>query len=161
MNRHLAWFLQGSIVLLGLGALTLLLWEPHLEGRNAHATFGQIYFHDPFLAFVYVGSVPFFLGLYLAFKLIGDLRGIGVPTQATVGNLHNIRSCAVTDIGFVLAGMFFIHMHGDPDERPAGFFMGLLIALPAGATAMIATWLAGKIQSILASSAVSQSPRSV
>ena len=26
------------IVLIGIGALALLLWEPHVEGRNAHAT---------------------------------------------------------------------------------------------------------------------------
>ena len=30
-------FLQIVIVLIGIGALALMLWEPHIEGRNAHA----------------------------------------------------------------------------------------------------------------------------
>ncbi|MEK9195703.1 MAG: hypothetical protein AAB975_04955, partial [Patescibacteria group bacterium] len=29
--------LQILIALIGIGTLVLLLWEPHIEGRNAHA----------------------------------------------------------------------------------------------------------------------------
>jgi hypothetical protein len=36
-------FLQAVIVLIGIGALALMLWEPHIEGRNAHATLFEIY----------------------------------------------------------------------------------------------------------------------
>jgi hypothetical protein len=59
MKRSSALFLQAAIVLIGIGALAFLLWEPHIEGRNAHATTFEIYFKDPFLAYVYVGSIPF------------------------------------------------------------------------------------------------------
>ena len=38
MKRSSTIFLQVVIVLIGIGALALLLWEPHIEGRNAHAT---------------------------------------------------------------------------------------------------------------------------
>src|SRR5689334_2790172 len=57
-------FLRGVLVLIGLGAFGLLLWEPHLEGRNAGATLYRIYFQDPFLAYAYVAAIPFFVGLY-------------------------------------------------------------------------------------------------
>lgn len=43
-------FLQAVVVLIGIGALAFLLWEPHLKGRNANATTFEIYFNDPFLA---------------------------------------------------------------------------------------------------------------
>jgi hypothetical protein len=52
-------------VLVGLGVLALLLLEPQVEGANATATFVEIYFRDPFVLFVYVGSIPFFLALFL------------------------------------------------------------------------------------------------
>jgi hypothetical protein len=52
-------FLQVVIVLIGIGVLAFMLWEPHVEGRNAHATVFEIYFHDPFLAYAYIGSIPF------------------------------------------------------------------------------------------------------
>ena len=38
MKRISTIFLQGVIMLIGIGALAIMLWEPHVEGRNAHAT---------------------------------------------------------------------------------------------------------------------------
>ncbi len=77
MNRNLALVLQAGVVLIGLAVFVFLLGEPHLEGRNAHATLFAIYFHDPFLAYVYVGSVPGFVALYRAFGLLSQARGSG------------------------------------------------------------------------------------
>jgi len=37
-------------VLIGVGVLAGLLWEPQIEGRNVNATQFEIYFKDPFLA---------------------------------------------------------------------------------------------------------------
>src|SRR5688500_20329634 len=70
LRRGSTAFLQTVVVLIGVGALALLLWEPHLEGRNAKATPFEIYFKDPFLAYAYVGSIPFFVALYQAFKVL-------------------------------------------------------------------------------------------
>ncbi len=71
MKRSSTIFLQVVIVLIAIGALALMLLEPHLEGRNAHATIFQIYVNDPFLAYAYTGSIAFFVALYQAFKLLG------------------------------------------------------------------------------------------
>jgi hypothetical protein len=77
MRRISASFLQAAVVLIGIGSLALMLWEPHIEGRNAHATTFEIYFKDPFLAYVYVGSIPFFVALYRASGLFGHARKMG------------------------------------------------------------------------------------
>jgi hypothetical protein len=77
-------FLQVVIVLIGIGVFALMLWEPHLEGRNAHATLFQIYFNDPFLAYAYIASISFFVALYQAFKVPGYARQNMVFSQATV-----------------------------------------------------------------------------
>ena len=63
MKRSFTAFLQIVIVLIGIGVLALLLWEPHIEGRNAHATLFEIYFKDPFLAYAYIASITFFVAL--------------------------------------------------------------------------------------------------
>ena len=73
-----ALFLQVVIVLIGLGVLVLMLGEPHLEGRNAHAATFEIYVKDPFLAYAYVGSIPFFVALTRAFGLFGHVRETGM-----------------------------------------------------------------------------------
>jgi hypothetical protein len=47
-----------------------MLWEPHVEGVNAHATLFEKYF-NPFVVYAYVASIPFFVALYQAFKVLG------------------------------------------------------------------------------------------
>src|SRR5260370_20750745 len=126
MKRSSTIFLQVVIVLIGIGALALMLWEPHIEGRNAHATLFQIYFKDPFLAYAYIASIPFFAALYQAFKVLGYVRQNKTFSQATVNSLRTIKYCAIAIIGFVVVGVIFI-MFGDKDDRPAEGFLLILV----------------------------------
>jgi hypothetical protein len=119
-------FLQAVIVLIGIGALALMLWEPHIEGRNAHATLFEIYFKDPFLAYAYLASIPFFVVLYQAFKVLGYIRQNKAFSQATVKALRTTKFCALAIIGFVAVGELFI-MLGNSDDRAGGVFIGILI----------------------------------
>jgi RimJ/RimL family protein N-acetyltransferase len=129
--------LQVAVMLMGLAALAFLLWEPHLEGRNAHATFFEIYFKDPFLAFAYVGSIPFFAALYQTFTLLGCVGRGEVCSRASVKSLRTIKFCALAIIGFVVVGEIFIFL-GDSDDRAGGVFMGALIALGSVVIAAVA-----------------------
>lgn len=149
MKSSSALFLQVAIVLIGIGVLALLLWEPHLEGRNAHATTFEIYFNDPFLAYVYVGATPFFLALYRAFGLFGHVRQTGAFSQVTVEALQAIKRCAITVIGFVAGGIVFIIMFGDKDDRPAGVFMSFLVTLAASVVAATAAMFARNLRKTL------------
>src|SRR3982751_6497759 len=91
IKRSSTAFLQAVIVLIALGSLALLLWEPHVEGRNAHATPFEIYFKDPFLAYAYIASIPFFAALYQAFKVLGYAGRNEVFSQAAVKALRTIK----------------------------------------------------------------------
>src|SRR3954454_17016628 len=124
MRKGSTIFLQAVIVLIGIGSLALLLWEPHLEGRNAHATLFQIYFKDPFLAYAYTASIAFFVALYQAFKVLGYVRENKVFSQAAVKALRTIKYCALAIIGFVAVGEIFILLHAS-DDRAGGVFMGV------------------------------------
>src|SRR3954465_11375955 len=116
MKRSSTIFLQIVIVLVGVGALALLLWEPQIEGVNAHATNFEIYFKDPFLALVYAGSIPFFIALYQAFKVLGYARQNKVFSAKAVKALRIIKYCALSIIGFVVVEEIVIILnHGDDD----------------------------------------------
>jgi hypothetical protein len=130
MKRGSTIFLQVVVVLIGIGALALMLWEPHIEGRNAHATTFEIYFKDAFLAYAYIGSIPFFMALYQAFKVLGYVRQNKTFSQATVKALGTIKYCALAIIGYVAVGVVFM-ISGDPEDRPAGVFMRILITFPS------------------------------
>jgi hypothetical protein len=127
-------FLQVVIVLIGIGAFALMLWEPQLEGRNAHATPFQIYFNDPFLAYAYIASIAFFVALYQAFKVLGYARQNMVFSHAAVRAMRTIKYCAMAIVGFVAVGEIFI-VFGSSDDRAGGVFMGILIA---GAAVVVA-----------------------
>jgi len=130
MKRGSTIFLQIVIVLIGIGALAFMLWEPHVEGRNAHATTFEIYFKDPFLAYAYTGSISFFLGLYHAFKVLRYAGHNRVFTHEAVKSLRIIKYCAMTLIGFVAVSVLFMFFE-DPDDRPAGTFLRILVTFPS------------------------------
>src|SRR6478672_7578758 len=108
-------FLQVVIVLIGIGVLAFVLWEPHIEGRNAHATLFEIYFKDPFLAYAYVASIPFFAALYQAFKVLGYAGQNKVFSQAAVKALRTIKICALAIIGFVVVEEIIIMLNHGSD----------------------------------------------
>jgi hypothetical protein len=128
VGRPSTTFLQAVTVLVGLGVLALLLFEPHVEGRNASATLVEIYFHDPFLLFVYAGSIPFFIALFHAFKLLGYVGSDdGAFSARSVTAARRIRDCARATIGFVVVGVIILMFVGD--ERTVALFLGLLPTL--------------------------------
>lgn len=139
MKKSSIIFLQIVIVALGIGALALMLWEPHIEGRNAHATLVEIYFKDPFLAYVYTASIAFFVALYQAFKLLGYIGQNKVFSLNSVKALRTIKYCAIFLVGFIVGAeaYFFIVQRGK-DDIAGGVFMGLLIIFGSGMVAIVA-----------------------
>ncbi len=125
MKRR-AIFLQAVTVLIGIGALAFMLWEPHIEGRNTHSTLYEIYSQDPFLAYAYIASIPFFMLLYQTIKALGYYGRNNVFSQPVVKALTTIKYCAISIIGFVAVGIIFI-MLSDSDDRAGGIFMGILL----------------------------------
>ena len=129
MKRSSTIFLQVVIVLIGIGALALMLWEPHLEGRNVNATNFDIYFKDPFLAYVYTASIAFFVALYQAFKLLGYIGRNEVFSQASVKALRTIKYCAMILVAFIVGaeGYFFIVSRKVEEDIAGGVMMGLVM----------------------------------
>lgn len=136
MQRISTLFLQLVIVLIGLGTLAFMLWEPHVEGRNAHATLFEIYFKDAFLAYVYVASIPYFVALHRAFRAVGYAGQNKAFTPETVNALRTIKLCAVVIIGFVVVSFAFMAF-GDPEDRPPGVVMRVVLTF--GATVVAVT----------------------
>src|SRR5256885_7091982 len=101
MKRASTIFLQVVIALIGVGVFAFLLWEPQLEGRNVNATQFEIYFKDPFLAYIYLAFVPFFVGLYQAIMMLGYARRDEVFSPRAVRALGIIKFCAITVALFI------------------------------------------------------------
>jgi hypothetical protein len=83
------------VALVGLAALAFLLWEPHLEGRNAGATAYRVYFNDPFLAYAYASSVFFFTGIVEAYRALGIIGHGEAGTGRAARSPRRMRFCAL------------------------------------------------------------------
>jgi hypothetical protein len=141
MKKSSTVFLQIVVILIGLGVLGFMLWEPHLEGRNANATVFEIYFTDPFLAYTYLGSIPFFVALYQAFMILGGVGRTGTFSQSSVQGFRTIKYCALTLAGAIVAAdVFLMIMARQNGEDAAGAvalgliatFVSIVIAAAAG-----------------------------
>jgi Protein of unknown function (DUF2975) len=128
MRRRSATILQIVTLVIGISVLAVLLWEPHVEGRNAHSTLREIYFRDPFLAYVYVGSIPFFVATYQAFRLLGSVGSRETESSQRAACARLIKNCAGVTIGFVAVGVVILMFIGE--ERPPAVLLGVLAALP-------------------------------
>lgn len=140
IKRAATIFLQIIIVLVGILVLAALLIEPQLEGRNTHSTPFQTYFTDPFLAYIYIASIPFFVALYQAFKGLGYTRENKVFSQAAVKTLRTIKYCALIIAGSTAAAGIYIRIAAQNNhDDPAGAVMlGVIITFVAVVVAAVA-----------------------
>lgn len=129
MKRGSTIFLQVVIVLIASIALRLMLWEPHLEGRNVNATLFEIYFKDPFLAYAYLASIPFFVALYQTFILLRYIGHNTVFSLSAVKALRTIKYCALLLVGFLLGAevYFFLVQRKIEEDIAGGVMMGVVM----------------------------------
>jgi hypothetical protein len=120
MKKKSIVFLQAAIVLIGIVALTVLIWFPLTEGRATNLDLFSIYF-DPFILYGYATSIAFFVALYKAFKLLGYIGQNKVFSTNAVKSLKSITYCAIAlSILIVTAGLYIKIFHNKEDDA-AGF----------------------------------------
>lgn len=147
MKKSGAVFLQAVVLIVGIGVLVFMLWEPHLEGRNVGATLFEIYFKDPFLALAYIGSIAFFVALYQTFKLLGYVGQNNIFSQEARRAVRIIKYCGRILVTFVVAAevYLFVAVRGS-DDIAGGVFMGLLAIVIFGTIAIAAQKLERRLQ---------------
>jgi hypothetical protein len=139
MKRGATIVVQIVIILLGIGVLAALIWEPQVEGRNVNATQFEIYFKDPFLAYIYLAFVPFFVGLYHAFNIAGDAGRDELFSPHVARRLRIIKLCAFAMVIFFIGALAYIIIFvRGKDDIAGGVAMGLMIIIASGVTAVVA-----------------------
>jgi hypothetical protein len=135
MKKGSTLFLKLVICLIAIAVLLWLIWAPQLEGRAASLDLVHIYM-DPLIIYTYIGSIPFFVALYQAFKLLGYIDGNKVFSQSSVDAVKNIKYCAVTFSGFIMLGLLYIRLSVVNDDPAGVMALGTVITF---ASIVIAT----------------------
>src|SRR6185436_15232702 len=122
MKRGSTLFLKVVLLLIAIGVLAWLLWFPQTEGRAANLHLISIY-TDPFIIYLYIASIPFFVGLYQAFKLLNLIDANKAFSQGAVNTLKNIKFASLCLIGFIALAEVYIRLfaHGDDPAGPTMF----------------------------------------
>lgn len=128
MKKGSTIFLQVVLIILSVGTLAFMILEPRSEGRNAHAALSQIYFHDPFLVCAYLASIPFFVALCQAFKLLTNIGQNKVFSLNSVKALRNIKYCAIILSAFIIMAAAYIKIFHAKEDDPAGFLALCIVA---------------------------------
>ncbi|MEZ4622025.1 MAG: DUF2975 domain-containing protein [Caldilineaceae bacterium] len=118
MKKGSTLFLKFVICLIAIGAMMWLFWFPQLEGRAVNLDLISIY-KDPLIIYAYLGSIPFFVALYQALKLLGYVDDNQVFSQSSVNAVKNIKHCALAFGVFIMLGILYIRLTVVNDD-PAG-----------------------------------------
>jgi hypothetical protein len=121
-------FLQSFVVLIGLVVLAILIRFPLSEGRAQNLNLFRIYF-DPFILYGYASSIAFFVALYKAFRLLGNIRKNKLFSPNSVRTLRSIKYCAIIlSVLIAIAGIYIKIFHNKGDD-PAGFLAMCIITI--------------------------------
>ncbi|HEX6125270.1 MAG TPA: DUF2975 domain-containing protein [Pyrinomonadaceae bacterium] len=107
------------------------------QERKRHAV--RDIFKDPFLAYIYLAFIPFFVGLYQAFTILGYARQNEIFSKPSVRALRIIKYCASAMAILFLgaAAYLFIFIRGE-DDIAGGVAMGVFIIFACAVTAVAA-----------------------
>lgn len=126
--------LRGVIILIGLAVLGLCVFGlPTLISSELRGDFD----YGPIFVGMYVPAVPFFFGLYQAFKLLNNIDKNKAFSDVSVRALKNIKYAAFTISALYAAGMPYVFWIADRDDAPGVAAIGFVIV---GASFVIATF---------------------
>lgn len=129
-------FLKIVLILIAVAVLAGLIYFPQTEGRAANLDLINIY-ANPFIIYVYIGSIPFFFGLYQAFKLLNLIDESKAFSQSAVNTLRNMKFASLVLIGFIILALVYTRFTATGDDDPAGpTAIGIMVSF---AVAVIAT----------------------
>ena len=107
-------------MLIGIVALAIMIRFPSTEGRAENLDLFSIY-SDPFILYGYAASIPFFIALYKAFKLLGYIGQNKAFSLNSVRTLSSIKYCAIVLSIFIVMAGLYIRIFHNKDDDPAGF----------------------------------------
>jgi len=115
-------FLRFVVILLGLGALSVLVFVlPSAISSDKTGLF------RPLLIGMYGPAIPFFIALFQTLKLLKYIDSNTAFSNFSVGALKIIKYCGIAISAMYAAGMPYIFRVADQDDAPGAVAMGLVI----------------------------------
>lgn len=131
-------FLKSAVVLMGVPILVLsifgLTW---LIDNPANPEYGHILY--PILIGMYASTIPFFIALYQAFRILTYIDKKEAFSEFSVKALRRIKFCAMTISALYVLMLPFVFLLAELDDAPGLILFG---SVPVFASMVIAVFAA-------------------
>src|SRR5688572_3488816 len=134
-------FLRGVVALMAVGVIAFCIF---LVPDSPSPDPNYAYLKYPALAYIYIGTIPFFIALYHTLKLLHYIDTQKAFTSAAVRAVRTIKYCAFSIIGLIFVGELFVTL-GMQGDRAHLVALGMYITF---ATTIVATF-AAVVQKVL------------
>jgi hypothetical protein len=150
MKQSSTLFLKGVLIFIGLLVLALSIFGLPSLTKGAALEFPPIApLRDAILAGLYVTTIPFFIALYQAFKLLNYIDRNMAFSQLSADALKYIKYCALTMSGLYMLGMPVVFLVAEWDDAPGLVIIGFLAACSPIVIAVFAAVLQKLVQSAI------------
>ena len=149
VKRGLTIFLRVVVSLIAIAALAVcILGLPTVVVKEAAKTPKTAWLIYLFLLCAYILSIPFFVALYQAFKLLAYVDRNEAFSELSVKAMRHIKYCAITISTLMVAGIAAVMaLSVGKGEDIAGIVaMGLLITFASSVVAAVAAVLQKQVQ---------------
>ncbi|WNS77837.1 DUF2975 domain-containing protein [Domibacillus sp. DTU_2020_1001157_1_SI_ALB_TIR_016] len=143
MKRGSTLFLKIAVILMGIPVLALCLFLlPQIanEANEAAERGADVAFVVyGILMVMYVSTVPFYIALYQAFKLLSYIDKNKAFSKLSVRALKNIKNCAIIISGLYVVALPLVYIMAEIDDAPGLVLIGMV---PIFASIVIAVFAA-------------------
>lgn len=135
MKQGSTLFLKGVVVLMGFVVLVLCIFvlPPGIRSQSGG--------YRPIILGMYVTTIPFFIALYQALKLLGNIDKNTAFSVSSVKCLGYIKYCGGAISAIYAVGMPYIFIVAQRDDAPGVVLMGLIFTFAPLMVAIIAAVL--------------------
>jgi hypothetical protein len=149
MNRGSTIFLRVVISLIAIAAIAVCIFGlPGIVAKEAAKTPKTAWLAYLFLVGTYIMSIPFFVALYQAFKLLTYIDGDKAFSGFSVKALRHIKYCAVIISALMVAGIAAVMVLsvGKGEDIAGIVAAGLLVTFASSVVAAFAAVLQKQVQ---------------
>ncbi|MCM3790601.1 DUF2975 domain-containing protein [Domibacillus indicus] len=143
MKRGSTLFLKIAVILMGIPVLALCLFllpQIATEANEAAERGADVAFVVyGILMVMYVSTVPFYIALYQAFKLLSYIDKNKAFSKLSVRALKNIKNCAIIISGLYVIALPLVYIMAEIDDAPGLVLIGMV---PIFASMVIAVFAA-------------------
>ncbi|MFD2045078.1 DUF2975 domain-containing protein [Ornithinibacillus salinisoli] len=143
MKRGSTLFLKIAVVIIGTPILALCIFllpqiaNEAIEAAERGSELAYMVFG--ILSIMYLSTIPFYVALYQAFRLLSYIDKNLAFSGLSVRALKNIKNCAITISCLYVVALPFVYIIAEWDDAPGLVLIGMVIS---GASMVIAIFAA-------------------